>query len=80
MMEEVNFHQVSINNHEITIWADRFIVLRHPEKCDLYEDDHCRERMLTYLETEGYIDTKKCNCLVIDSYIDFDENGGRGES
>ena len=35
-MEEVNFHDININNHRITIWADRFVVLRHPEKCDLY--------------------------------------------
>jgi len=46
--------------------------LRHPEKCDLYEDDHCRESMLDYLQSEGYIDTNKCNCLVVDSYIDFE--------
>ena len=79
-MNDVNFHDIKIQDHNITIWDDRFIVLRHPETCDIDEDDQCRDKIITYLETEGYIDTKKCNCLVFDSYIDFDENGGRGES
>ena len=71
-MKEVTFHDINIKDHHITIWANQFIVLRHPEKCDLYEDDHCREYMLEYLEKEGYIDPNKCNCLVVDSYIDFE--------
>ncbi len=71
-MEEVNFHDINIHNHRITIWADRFVVLRHPEKCDLYEDETCREKMIKYLTDEGYIDPEKHNCIVIDSYIDFE--------
>jgi hypothetical protein len=71
-MEEVNFHDIKIDNHQITIWADRFVVLRHPEKCDLYEDDCCRERMIKYITDEGYIDPEKNNCIVFDSYIDFE--------
>jgi hypothetical protein len=69
-MEDINFHQVSINNHEITVWANRFVVLRHPEKCDLYEDDCCRERITKYLIEEGYINDS--GVLIIDSYIDFE--------
>lgn len=71
-MEEVNFHDINIHNHRITIWADRFVVLRHPEKCDLYEDETCHEKMIKYLTDEGYIDPEKHNCLIFDSYIDFD--------
>jgi hypothetical protein len=71
-MEEINFHQVSINNHEITIWANRFVVLKHPEKCDLYEDDHCRKKLLKYLSQEGYIISDEGGIIVIDSYIDFE--------
>ena len=71
-MNDVNFQDIKIKDHHITIWADRFIVLRHPEKCDLYEDEICREKMLDYLQKEGYIDPEKCNCLVFDSYIDFE--------
>ena len=69
-MEEINFHQVSINNHDITVWANRFVVLRHPEKCDLSEDDWCRERITKYLIEEGYINDS--GVLIIDSYIDFE--------
>lgn len=72
-MEEVNFHDINIDNHRITIWADRFVVLRHPEKCDLYEDENCREKMIKYLTNEGYIDPEKHHCLVFDSYIDFEQ-------
>lgn len=71
-MEEINFHQVSINNHEITVWANRFVVLKHPEKCDLYEDDYCREKLLKYLYQEGYIISDEGGIIVIDSYIDFE--------
>jgi hypothetical protein len=66
-MKEVTFHDINIKDHHITIWANQFIILRHPEKCDLYE-----ESMLDYLQSEGYIDPNKCNCLVVDSYIDFE--------
>jgi hypothetical protein len=71
-MDSVNFHDIEINNHKITIWDDRFVVLRHPEKCDLYEDEHCREHMVKYLTDEGYIDPTNKNCLIFDSYIDFE--------
>ena len=71
-MKEVTFHDINIKGHHITIWANQFIILRHPEKCDLYEDDHCREHMLEYLKSEGYIDPDNYNCLVFDSYIDFE--------
>jgi len=69
-MEDVNFHQVSINNHDITIWANRFVVLRHPEICDVHEDDCCRERITKYLIEEGYITDS--GVLIIDSYIDIE--------
>ena len=29
-MNDVNFQDIKIKDHHITIWADRFIVLRHP--------------------------------------------------
>lgn len=77
-MTEVAFHQLNIKNHEITIWENRIIVLRHPEKCDLYEDDFCREHMLKYLSDEGLIISNEGGIIVIDSYID--EIGGHGES
>jgi len=69
-MDAVNFHDIEINNHKITIWDDRFVILRHPEKCDLYEDDHCREHMIKYLIGEGYINDS--GVLIFDSYIDFE--------
>lgn len=69
-MESVNFQDIKIKNHEITIWDNRFVVLRHPEKCDLYEDDCCRERITKYLIQEGYIN--EGGLLIIDSYIDFE--------
>ena len=69
-MESVNFQDIKIKNHEITIWDNRFVVLRHPEKCDLYEDDCCRERITKYLIEEGYINDS--GVLIIDSYIDFE--------
>lgn len=69
-MESVNFQDIKIKNHEITIWDNRFVVLRHPEKCDLYEDDCCRERITKYLIQEGYIN--EGGILIIDSYIDFE--------
>lgn len=71
-MYEVNFHDLKIKGHEITIWEDRVIVLKHPEKCDLYEDDHCRERVLKYLADEGYIISNEGGIIVVDSYIDFE--------
>jgi len=71
-MNEISFHELKIKNHEITIWDKRFIVLRHPEKCDLYEDDYCRHNMLKYLADEGYIISAEGGILVIDSYIDFE--------
>lgn len=77
-MTEVSFHQLNIKNHEITIWENRIIVLRHPEKCDLYEDDFCREHMLKYLSDEGLIISNEGGIIVIDSYVD--EIGGHGAS
>ncbi len=69
-MNDVNFQDIKIKDHHITIWADRFIVLRHPEKCDLHEDDCCRERLTKYLIEEGYINDS--GVLIIDSYIDIE--------
>ena len=69
-MDDVKFYDLKINNHEITIWESKFVVLRHPEKCDLYEDDCCRERLTKYLIEEGYI--HEGGILIIDSYIDFE--------
>ena len=71
-MKYVDFHELKIHNHEITIWDKRFIILRHPEKCDLYEDDKCRERMLQYLNDEGCIISNEGGIIIIDSYIDFE--------
>jgi hypothetical protein len=71
-MDKINFHELKIHDHEITIWDDRFIILRHPEKCDVYEDDHCREKMLKYLADEGLIISNDGGILIIDSYIDFE--------
>lgn len=71
-MNTVNFHELKIQNHSITIWDDRFVILNHPEKCDLYEDDHCREKMLKYLYDEGYIISNEGGIIVLDSYIDFE--------
>jgi len=71
-MDEVNFHDIKIHNHEITIWDNRFVVLRHPEKCDMYEDENCREKLLKYLSDEGYIIDNESGIIVIDSYIDFE--------
>lgn len=69
-MTDVSFHQLNIKNHEITIWENRIIVLRHPEKCDLYEDDFCRENMLKYLSDEGLIISNEGGIIVIDSYVE----------
>lgn len=72
-MDQVKFHDIKIKNHEITIWDDRFVVLRHPEKCDMFEDEHCREHILKYLSDEGYIISDTGGIIVIDSYIDFEQ-------
>lgn len=69
-MTTVNFYHLNIKNHDISIWDDKFILLKHPEKCDICEDDFCREHILKYLDNEGIINIEKGGLIVIDSYIE----------
>lgn len=70
-MKKVSHHNITIDNHKINIWDNKYVVLKHPQKCDFYEDDMCRNKIIKYLEDEGYLnfieDSHKI--LVFDSYV-----------
>jgi len=70
-MEKVSFHSLTVKGHKIDIWDDRYMILRHPSKCDFYEDDFCRNSIIKYLNEEGYIslDNPDIRLIVFDSYV-----------
>ena len=70
-MKKVPFYNLNIDGHKIDIWDDKYMILKHPPKCDFYEDDFCRNRIIKYLEDEGYLnlDNENSRLIVFDSYI-----------
>jgi hypothetical protein len=69
MIEDTSKH-VCVYNHDVRICSEgAVLILEHPAGCYLDEEgDTCRDKILTYMIHEGYLD-KVEESIVIDSYL-----------